>query len=214
MLFRSRENSLRAALRRIGELRRDGEPCFTGTDFHRLITAVQVVPIDDALELAEDFRRTMEMKGPVKKHRARVIITGGSLDDPSYTGVIESQGALVVADRYCTGSLPGLEPVDAAEDPVTAMATQVLNTNRCPRMMENFEARKNYILSLATEYRADGIIIQSIKFCDTWGVESSALVSALREEGVPVLRLEREYRQSGEGQLRTRVQAFIESMGK
>jgi benzoyl-CoA reductase/2-hydroxyglutaryl-CoA dehydratase subunit BcrC/BadD/HgdB len=47
-----------------------------------------------------------------------------------------------------------------------------------------------------------------------WGVDSMPLVSALRAQGIPVLKLEREYRMGGEGQLRTRVQAFIESMGK
>jgi benzoyl-CoA reductase/2-hydroxyglutaryl-CoA dehydratase subunit BcrC/BadD/HgdB len=40
------------------------------------------------------------------------------------------------------------------------------------------------------------------------------LVTALRDNGIPVLKLEREYRLGGEGQLRTRVQAFLESMGR
>ncbi|RPJ82729.1 MAG: 2-hydroxyacyl-CoA dehydratase, partial [Deltaproteobacteria bacterium] len=43
---------------------------------------------------------------------------------------------------------------------------------------------------------------------------SSLLASALRKKGVPVLCLEREYQMTGEGQIKTRVQAFIESMGK
>jgi benzoyl-CoA reductase/2-hydroxyglutaryl-CoA dehydratase subunit BcrC/BadD/HgdB len=45
-------------------------------------------------------------------------------------------------------------------------------------------------------------------------VERSPLVATLREAGMPVLRLERDYRLTGEGQLRTRIQAFLESMGK
>jgi len=81
-------------------------------------------------------------------------------------------------------------------------------------MMEELDKRAEYIIDIAREYSADGIIIQSIKFCDTWGVESSLLTSALRDAGIPVLRLEREYRTAGEGQLRTRIQAFIESMKK
>jgi len=60
----------------------------------------------------------------------------------------------------------------------------------------------------------DGVVIEIIKFCDLWGIDSMPLVSALRKEGIPVLKLEREYRMGSEGQLRTRVQAFIESMGK
>jgi benzoyl-CoA reductase/2-hydroxyglutaryl-CoA dehydratase subunit BcrC/BadD/HgdB len=58
------------------------------------------------------------------------------------------------------------------------------------------------------------VVLEIIKFCDLWGVDSMSLVSALRKEGIPVLKLEREYRTGGESQLYTRVQAFIESMGK
>jgi len=210
----SEENALNAALREIGELRKRKEPPFTGTAFHRLMMAAQVVPAADAMGMINDFRVAMESSASGKAYRARFLLVGGALDDPAYTEILESQGGLVVADRYCTGSFPGLEPIDTGADPFTALARQVLNGTRCPRMMDEFGSRKDYILNTAKEYSADGVIIQSIKFCDTWGVESSAMVTALREEGMPVLRLEREYRQSGEGQLRTRVQAFIESMGK
>jgi benzoyl-CoA reductase/2-hydroxyglutaryl-CoA dehydratase subunit BcrC/BadD/HgdB len=80
--------------------------------------------------------------------------------------------------------------------------------------MEAFQERAEDIVSLARECRADGIVIQILKFCDTWGVEAAAFVSCIREAGIPVLRLERDYRLGSEGQLRTRIQAFIESMGK
>jgi len=81
-------------------------------------------------------------------------------------------------------------------------------------MMEDFDRRLKTIIDTVKEYRVDGVVIQIIKFCDLWGVDSMPLVSALRKEGIPVLKLEREYSLGGEGQLRTRVQAFIESMGK
>ena len=208
------ENALNAALRELGELRKIAKPPFSGTAFHRLMMAAQVAPAENVMEMIRDFRAGAESSPSVNGYRARFMLVGGALDDPAYTEIIESQGGLVVADRYCTGSFPGLDPIDTGTDPFTALARQVLNGTRCPRMMDEFKSRKDYILKTAKEYSADGVIIQSIKFCDTWGVESSAMVTALREEGIPVLRLEREYRQSGEGQLRTRIQAFIESMGK
>ena len=52
-----------------------------------------------------------------------------------------------------------------------------------------------------------------MKFCDVWGIEANVFLNNLREAGFHVLRLEREYFLSGVGQLRTRVQAFLESMG-
>ena len=80
--------------------------------------------------------------------------------------------------------------------------------------MEAFDRRVEAVVRMVRDFRVDGVILQSMKFCDIWGVESSPLTSVLRDEGIPVLRLEREYAPSGEGQVRTRVQAFLESMGK
>ncbi|MBN2077800.1 MAG: 2-hydroxyacyl-CoA dehydratase [Spirochaetes bacterium] len=207
-------NEMNRLLREIGEMRKADAPPFTGTEYHRLIMAAQAAPFELMRPLAEEFLDRAKDYPGRGGHRARVLVTGTGLDDPGYTEIIESQGALVVADRYCTGSFPGFDPVDEGDEPFTAMARRVLDGSRCPRMMEEFSTRAEYIAGLAREYRADGVVIESIKFCDTWGVESAALSTRLREEGIPVLRLEREYRQSGEGQLRTRIQAFIESMGK
>jgi len=52
-----------------------------------------------------------------------------------------------------------------------------------------------------------------MKFCDCWGIEANVFLNNLREEGFPVLRLEREYALGGVGQVKTRIQAFLESMG-
>jgi benzoyl-CoA reductase subunit C len=95
-----------------------------------------------------------------------------------------------------------------------ALAEYTFKKTMCPRMMENFDLRLQIIIDTVREYRVDGVVIEIIKFCDLWGVDSMPLVSALRAQGIPVLKLEREYRMGGEGQLRTRIQAFIESMGK
>ena len=151
---------------------------------------------------------------PLPPSRARLLLVGGHLDDPGYIGIIESQGALVVADRLCTGSYPGLMPIPETGDPIAAIAKHYLTKTSCPRMMEAFRERADDIVSLARECRADGVVIQIMKFCDTWGVEVASFFAYIREAGIPVLRLERDYRLGGEGQLRTRIQAFIESMGK
>jgi benzoyl-CoA reductase/2-hydroxyglutaryl-CoA dehydratase subunit BcrC/BadD/HgdB len=207
-------NEFTRLLRSIGDLRKNDPPLITGGEFHRIMTASLIAPKDLLVPLAEDFRRKAVERGGVGPYRARIMVAGGELDDCSFIDVIESQGGLVAADRFCTGSLPGLDPVPEAGDPLMAIAEHTLYKVLCPRMMEEFEERAAAIRDTVREYRVDGVIIQAIKFCDTWGVEGSTLVSELRSRGIPVLRLEREYRHSGEGQLRTRVQAFIESMGK
>ena len=67
---------------------------------------------------------------------------------------------------------------------------------------------------MCREFKCDGIIGEQMMFCDQWNVENYMLAADLKEAEIPFLKLEREYVTSGTGQLKTRVQAFIESMGK
>ncbi|MBW1990503.1 MAG: 2-hydroxyacyl-CoA dehydratase, partial [Deltaproteobacteria bacterium] len=166
------------------------------------------------LEPLKEFAKELESAPPVTGHRARLVFAGSNCDDPGYIKIIEKTGGLVVADRTCTGSIPGLSPIAEDKDPVEALAARYLSNISCPRMMEEFDARVAEILDAVSEYKADGIILQTMKFCDTWGVEAAPMVESLREAGVPILRLEREYASAAEGQLQTRVQAFLESLGK
>ena len=67
--------------------------------------------------------------------------------------------------------------------------------------------------NLAKEYHADGVIYEQIKFCEYWGYER-ALASHImtNEYGIPSIAIDRQYTASASGQLRTRVQAFVESL--
>jgi benzoyl-CoA reductase/2-hydroxyglutaryl-CoA dehydratase subunit BcrC/BadD/HgdB len=150
----------------------------------------------------------------ISDYRARLMVFGSQIDDPAYLGIIESMGGLVVADRFCFGSLPQLVPIPEVDDPLAALAAHSLRKTPCPRMMEAFDERVDEALRVVEAFAVDGVVLETMKFCDTWGVESSPLVDALRRADVPVLRLEREYALTGEGQMRTRIQAFLESMGR
>ena len=79
---------------------------------------------------------------------------------------------------------------------------------------EKVYGRKQYVADLAKEYGADGIIYQQVKFCDPWAYERT-LGSAMliNDFGYPVLSVDRPYNiSSSVGQMRTRVQAFVESI--
>jgi benzoyl-CoA reductase/2-hydroxyglutaryl-CoA dehydratase subunit BcrC/BadD/HgdB len=208
-------NSFAQAVREIGDLRKRPAPPITGTEFHALLMASLASPKDLIMPKINQFREELEKRPGQKKHRARLMVVGGHLHDPGFISLIESQGGLVVADRFCTGSIPGLMPVEAnGGDPIRTLAEHSFKKTLCPRMMESFPRRFQTILDTVREYKVDGVVLEILKFCDLWGVDSVPLVNALRKEGIPVLKLEREYRLVGEGQLRTRVQAFLESMGK
>ena len=115
------------------------------------------------------------------------------------------------------GSFPGRDPITLIddEDALTQICRQYMNRAQCPRYMDmpKMLGRREYVNSLAKEYAADGIIYEQIKFCDPWAYERMLGSHILNDDyGYPVLSVDRPYNIASSGQMRTRVQAFVESM--
>ena len=139
----------------------------------------------------------------------------------SYQGIerklIEDAGALIVVDRFCFGSTPGREVIELTddEDALTQVCRQYMANSQCARYMEEEKVleRRNLVDRLAKEYKADGIIYEQMKYCDYWGFERALVSHIMNEEyGWPVLSIDRMYVTGVSGQLRTRCQAFVESL--
>lgn len=206
-------NEFNKLLRSIAELRKADAPLISGTEFHKLMVASVSAPRDLLIDPLKKLKTALKKRKGIDNYRARLLLLGSKLDNPEYTAAIESQGGLVVADRYCPGSLPAqLLPINEKGDPYRIMAEHYLTKFSCPRMMEDLPRRMDEIRQIVKEYKVDGVVIQAIKFCDLWGVDAVPMTTLLRDAGIPVLRLEREYQHTGVGQLNTRIQAFIESI--
>jgi len=74
--------------------------------------------------------------------------------------------------------------------------------------------RQKFLQDMIREFEVDGVIGERMLFCDFWCAEHYMNKMDLKEVGVPFLQLDREYITSGKGQLMTRIQAFLETMGK
>ena len=125
--------------------------------------------------------------------------------------------ALVVSDRFCFGSTPGREVIELndEEDVLRQICRHYMETSECARYIsdEKVHQRRETADRLAREYNADGIIYEQMKYCDYWGFERALASYVLNTEyGWPVLSIDRVYNNGYSGQLRTRVQAFVESL--
>lgn len=203
----------------IGEFRKEENPRITGYEFHIIVLATYVCPKDLLLEKLEETLEEIKTREPdeKKKFRARVVMVGSEIDDVDMVKLVEESGALVVADRFCFGSLPGREVIELndKEDVLTQVCRHYMYASQCARYMnkEKMSGRRAYVDELAKEYHADGIIYEQMKFCDYWAYERMIGTRVLRDEyGYPVLSVDRPYAIGSSGQLRTRVQAFVESI--
>ena len=219
----AQHNEVCRIISEIGEMRKADNPVITGYEFHVLNLVTYTCPKDLILPYLRETLEELKTRQPDEKpaFRARVAIVGSEIDDPQLTKLIEGCGALVVSDRYCFGSMPGREeiPLEEGKDVLQSIADYYMWRNQCPRAMgpENIIARKRYIFDLAEKYHADGIIVENMKFCEYWGYERAQDGMWFYEgyelpRSVPVCQIEKDYTSAASGQLRTRFQAFIESL--
>ncbi|MBO7373287.1 MAG: 2-hydroxyacyl-CoA dehydratase [Oscillospiraceae bacterium] len=203
----------------IGQLRKRKNPIVTGYEFHVLNLVTYVCPKSEILPYLRETLEEIKARRPDRKNpfRARVAIVGSEIDDPSLTKLIEGCGALVVSDRYCFGSTPGREVIELndTEDVLTQICRHYMEVSECARYIsdEKVMQRRETSDRLAKEYGAEGIIYEQMKYCDYWGFERALVSHIMHDEyGWPVLSIDRLYNNGNSGQLRTRCQAFVESL--
>ncbi len=215
----ARHNEVCRLIREIGDFRKGDKPRITGYEFHVLCLATYVCPKYLVIEKLEETLEELKTREPDEKPwRARLLVVGSEMDDPGMIKLIEEQGALVCCDRFCFGSYPGRVEIalNDEEDALTQVCRHYIRNCQCPRMMsmDKVYGRKQYVAELAKEYGADGILYEQVKFCDPWAYERTLGSSMLHVDyGYPVLSVDRPYNiASSSGQMRTRVQAFVESI--
>ncbi len=148
----------------------------------------------------------------------RILVTGTPLAIPNWKlhHIIETSGAAVVCEEMCTGTRYFENLVDESattlEGQFQALSERYMKNN-CACFTPN-PGRVADIVRLAKEYQVDGVIDANLKFCTLYDVEKSSVAEALEAEGIPVLGLETDYTDNDAGQLRTRIQAFVEMLGE
>lgn len=203
----------------IGEYRKEENPRITGYEFHVLNLVTYCCPkyliLPKLREMAEELKtRVPDEK---KNYRAKIVVVGSEMDDPDFTKLFEDSGALVVADRYCFGSLPGREEILLTDEHnvLEQIVLHYMKTCQCPRYMsqDKVHGRKEYVRELVNDYHADGVVYEQIKFCEYWGYERALASHVMTNEfGIPSVTVDRQYTANASGQLRTRIQAFVESL--
>ena len=211
-------NKICRLIREIGEFRKEDYPRITGYEYHVLTMATYVAPKHLLIDKLKETLEEIKTRQPdTKKYRARVVLVGSEVDDIDVVKLIEECGAYVCADRFCYGSLPGRDEIilNDHEDALTQVCRQYMVRGQCPRYMnmEKMLGRREYVNQIAKAYNADGIIYEQMKFCDPWAYERMLGTHIMRDDyNYPVLSVDRPYAIGNSGQMRTRVQAFVESI--
>jgi len=205
-------NRKRKLLADIYDLRKGRNVPVKGSEILALLLCVTAMPVENAIELLESFIQGCRDRVVSRPDDLRIFFSSGCIEEIGHMELIEDCGAVIVADNICLGSRHFNLPVDESAEPIRALAVRYLSHLSCPRMMNDFHKRLAYIEEMKKEYAVDAIIAEKLKFCDLWGGELFIYRKDAVKKKFPILALERELYGGGQGQIRTRVQAFFEQV--
>ncbi len=207
-------NETRRLLAELYELRKADNPVITGSETLAVVVASTTMPKKLYNELLKELLEDLKQAEGIKDHRARLMIIGPEMDNPEYIKEIEDQGCLVVADSLCYGSrLFWGEVNEDAADPLQALAQYYIADRPSDAgVFTEYESRSQFVRNMIDEFNVEGAILSRLIFCESWGFEQYSFIQDFKEWDVPLLSIDREYTLTAVGQLRTRVQAFLEKM--
>jgi benzoyl-CoA reductase subunit C len=216
-------NKYRDKVRSLYEFRKADPPLLSGTELTKVLTVGSSLPLNEAGVLLDQILEEVDRreKSPLEKG-PRIFIDGACVDNIELIKLVEEIGGNVVADTICNGTRDHFPLADAEGDPTDALSHRYLGKVNCPKTYRenkggtfqgDIESRFGDIGAYAKEFKVDGAILYVYKYCDPFGFEVPARKAYYQSIHVPLLYLEDVYSAGTMGQLKTRIQAFLEMIG-
>ena len=211
-------NEKRKALKRLSKLRAYDPVPISGLD---ALLVNQISFYDDPVrftqkvnELCDELEeRVRRGEGVFPKETTRILIAGSPFAIPNWKlhAIIENSGAVVVGEESCVGSRNYRELTDekfsTVEEGIQKIASRYLTID-CACFTPNSERIDN-IKNLKKALKADGVIHYSLQFCTPYMMESFKIDKLV---DFPFMRIETDYSMEDFGQLKTRIEAFLETL--
>ena len=169
-------------------------------------------------ELCDELEKRVEEKVSVfEKDRPRLMVLGTPFAIPNWKlhSVVESSGGVIINEESCIGNRYYKDNVDLesvqTEDDMMQKLLERYSKVDCACFTPN-TPRIDKIVKMYKDRKADGCIYYTLSFCHTYNVEAHLVTEALEKEGIPCLVIESDYSKEDVGQIKTRVEAFLESL--
>jgi benzoyl-CoA reductase/2-hydroxyglutaryl-CoA dehydratase subunit BcrC/BadD/HgdB len=207
-------NRERELFRRISLMRKSRPSSLKGSDFVRLLHSslwldkrLMVETLESlSRELEEEHLKTPEM-GP------RILLTGSTLayGDSKIIALTEEAGGAVVMEHFAEGLRDYWDDVATGGNPMEALADSYFQRRIAPAWFRPSKEYRDFLIKLAEEFFADGVIWYGLMYRDSYTVQSTLVPKLMKEAtGLSTLVIESDYDMEEVGNLRTRVETFIE----
>jgi len=204
-------NKNRKLIEKIESLRMSNPPKISGSEAFCVSLAAESMSPETFQKQATEVYEQISSQPHEIPIGPRILISGSAYDDVHLIQTIEAAGANVVGENVCFGPSHRESLISDKLPPLEALTEHYLLSCPCPRMFGRFDYRLALLKDRIQHVQAKGVVLQNIRFCDLHASENGLLERELEKEGVPCIRLEREYgSQTDTGRLRMRIDAFLE----
>ena len=207
-------------IRRLMDLKKEDFSVISGCDSLVLTQSAFFDNINIWIKETEELLKELEQKFTKLKKKdnsgkIRILFTGSPAIVPNLKipMMIEEFGAVIVIDDTCGGLQSYYDPVVVEEwnmkDMINAISERYLMPSVCPCFIKS-EDRIDKLLDLSKEYEVNGIVYNILRLCLLYDIESFKVKAVFEDKKIPLICLNTDYGKEDEGQLKTRIEAFLE----
>jgi len=205
-------NEYRTLLRRCSQMQM-GPNRLSNFTFQNMLNRLSMLPIDEAIQCLQGIISEQEAESKHgKRTDTKLIISASRHTDTQFFKLLDECNVAIVGFDSCNGSRMWDQNVDDLENPIDGIARRLLKRPTCPCKLSVSFNRSEYLIQMAKEAEANGVIFYLYKYCDPHFSDIPQLKNSLAEAGIRCLVLEVEKPGMNLPQFRSRIQAFQEML--
>jgi len=205
-------NHIRESQKELYHRRSKNASQLPGKEFARFIRAGYLMDRSRYLELLKEVLGALKEKSNGHEDRVPIYVAGNMTHSDTWFSLIEEAGAFIVRDDLCSGARTFRLAVREDLDPIEALTERYFKSYFCPTKYRGALAHIETLLKDVQDSGARGVIFLLYKYCEAHFFDYPDLKVALESKGIPTLLLEVEDPSYSIGQLKIRIQAFVEML--
>jgi benzoyl-CoA reductase/2-hydroxyglutaryl-CoA dehydratase subunit BcrC/BadD/HgdB len=208
-------NRERELFRQISQMRKSEGITVSSKDFVALNHGSFLADKRIMIDILESFIQEANNSAPLSNKNPRILLTGSTLarGDSKVTDIIEDSGGVVVMEEFAEGIRPYWNDVTLDGDLMANLATSYFMDRICPGWFRPGTERLDFLIKLAKDYKAAGLVWYQLMYRESYKVESYFFPEILNKKtGLNMLVLESEYGYAETGPIKTRIETFINTI--
>ncbi|MCM8777055.1 MAG: 2-hydroxyacyl-CoA dehydratase family protein [Candidatus Omnitrophica bacterium] len=211
-------NERTSIFRKIYKLRAEKKGIINAFDYFTLTSASFLLTATDWTKYTEVLYNELLNREIKTNYKKQILLAGSPIVFPNFKllEIMEEAGCYIAADTLCSSYGHLFDPVEIDEETepgiIRTLTLKYIAPSICPCFL-GIDKLINAVIENVEKYGLDGVIYYNLRLCNVFEMEIPIIRSVLKDKGIPFLSLKTDFSREDTGQLKTRIEAFMEMLG-